>query len=93
MRKHTLDMIECAVNGDDSITPEIRRRLLEMFRKGGAEPEKVPSRMLTPTEAARVLGLKTPVALRRLERRGKIKAVRLNRKLVRYREADVLALV
>ena len=69
---------------------EAMERVLK--RGGGIEPEKVLAKLLTAEEVADLLGLKLGT-IRNMTSRRELPCVHLGKRAVRYRFADILALI
>jgi len=61
-------------------------------RSGTAEPEKLLAKLLTADEVAELLGLKLGT-IRNMTSRRELPCVHLGKRAVRYRLADILALI
>ncbi len=79
MLTNTKAIIEAAIGGDATLTPEQRDKIAEAINP---EPKKKP-RLGTTKEAARILGVST-VTLRKYERLGLLHPVRYTRRRIRW---------
>lgn len=85
----SIPIIEAALQNDPTITPEQRKRVLKLIKQP-EEPQALET--LTRKQTAKIFGVH-PGSLKRWEKAGRIHAIKLTPRCVRYDAAEVRAMI